>query len=60
MLRDYSLNDFKNKRLQGLKMKIDHLKFEVQCVPGKRNKEADALLWAPIDQATVEVDIEKI
>jgi hypothetical protein len=60
MLRDYSLNDFKNKRLQGLKMKIDHLKFEVQCVPGKRNKEADALLWAPIDQATVEVDIDKI
>ena len=44
MLRDYSLKDFKNKRLQGLKMKIDHLKFEVQCVPGKRNKEADALL----------------
>ena len=60
MLRDYSLKDFKNKRFQGLKMKIDHLKFEVQCVPGKRNKEADALLWAPIDQATVEVDIDKI
>jgi hypothetical protein len=27
MLRDYSLNDFKNKRIQRLKMKIDHLNF---------------------------------
>ena len=50
MLRVYSLNDFKNKRLQRLKLKIDHLDFEVQCVPGERNTEADALLQAPIDQ----------
>ena len=50
MLRVYSLNDFKNKRLQRLKMKIDHLDFEVQCVLGEWNTEADALLRAPIDQ----------
>jgi hypothetical protein len=33
MLRDYSLNDFENKRLQRLILKINHLNFEVDWVP---------------------------
>jgi ribonuclease HI len=55
MLQDYSLNKFENKRLQRLKMKIDHLNnFEVEWVPGKKNEEADALSQAPIHHATEE------
>jgi len=60
MLHNYSLNDFENKRLQKLKMKIDHLNFEVEWVPGKKNEEADALSRAPIHQATEEDEIDKI
>ena len=60
MLRDYSFNDFENKRLQILKMKIDHLNFEVEWVPGKKNKEADVLSRAPIHQATEEDEIDEI
>ena len=60
MLRDFSFNDFENKRLQILKMKIDHLNFEVEWVPGEKNKEADVLSRAPIHQATEQDEIDKI
>ncbi len=60
MLRGFSLNDLKNKRLQILKMKINHLSFEVEWVPGKKNKEADALSRVLIHQATEEDEIDEI
>jgi len=41
-------------------MKIDHLNFEVEWVPGKKNEEADALSRAPIHQATEEDEIDEI
>jgi RNase H-like domain found in reverse transcriptase len=41
-------------------MKIDHLNFEVEWVPGKKNEEADALSQAPIHQASEEDEIDEI
>jgi transposase InsO family protein len=52
ILEHYSLAEIENKRLQRLKMKIDHLQFEVQWIDGKKNVEADALSRAPVREAT--------
>lgn len=52
ILEHYSLAEIENKRLQRLKMKIDHLQFEVRWIDGKKNVEADALSRAPLREAT--------
>jgi len=59
ILEHYSLGDIDNKRLQRLKMKIDHLQFQVKWVPGKENIEADALSRAPILQPVIEDELDE-
>jgi len=59
ILEDYALSDIDNKRLQRLKMKVDHLQFTVRWIPGKENVEADALSRAPIHQATPDDEIDE-
>jgi transposase InsO family protein len=47
ILSKYSLPQITNKRLQRLRMKIDHLQFNITWIKGKDNSEADALSRAP-------------
>ena len=55
----YSLPQIENRRLQRLRMKVDHLQFSVQWVRGKDNVEADALSRAPCAKATHEDEIDE-
>ena len=50
ILRNYSLAEIENKRLQPLQMKIDHLSYCVKWIKGADNKEADTLSRAPSSQ----------
>ena len=59
ILRDYSLAEIENKRLQRLRMKIDHLSYSVEWIKGCDNKEADALSRAPSSRATVDDEIDE-
>ena len=59
ILRDYSLAEIKNKCLQRLRMKINHLSYMVQWIKGADNKEADLLSRAPSSRATAEDKIDK-
>ena len=59
ILRDYSLAEIENKRLQRLRMKIDHLSYKVEWIKGADNKEADALSRAPSSRATAEDEIDE-
>ena len=43
ILSRYTLPEIENKRLQRLRMKVDHLQFTVKWVKGKDNVEADCL-----------------
>ena len=58
-MRDYSLAEIENKRLQRLRMKIDHLSYSVEWIKGCDNKEADALSRAPSSRATVDDEIDE-
>jgi hypothetical protein len=51
--------EIENKRLQRLRMKIDHLQYKVTWIPGKDNHEADALSRAPVRQAQPEDEIDE-
>jgi hypothetical protein len=56
----YTLPQITNRRLQRLRMKIDHLQFVIQWVKGKDNVEADALSRAPHAEATLEDEIDEL
>ena len=43
ILEKQSLPDIANKRLQRLKMKVEHLTFKTVWIKGKENVEADSL-----------------
>ena len=47
ILKNYALSEIENKRLQRLRMKIDHLRYDVAWVKGSENVEADALSRSP-------------
>ena len=59
ILSKYSLPQITNKRLQRLRMKIDHLQFNIEWVKGKDNIEADALSRAPFKRATKSDEIDE-
>jgi hypothetical protein len=59
ILNQYSLAEIENKRLQRLRMKIDHLQFHVTWIPGTKNEMADALSRAPVRQAVPEDEIDE-
>ena len=55
----YSLPQISNKRLQRLRMKLDHLTFRLEWISGKLNVESDALSRAPVAKATKEDQIDE-
>ncbi len=59
ILRDYSLAEIENKRLQRLRMKIDHLSYSVEWIKGADNKEADALSRAPSSRAMPDDELDE-
>jgi len=59
ILRDYSLAEIENRRLQRLRMKVDHLSYEVTWVKGQDNVEADALSRAPASRPRPEDEIDE-
>jgi hypothetical protein len=59
ILMSYSLPQIENRRLQRLRMKVDHLQFTVQWVHGKDSVKANALSRAPCTVATPEDEIEE-
>ena len=59
ILNRQALPDIANRRLQRLKMKVDHLTFETVWIKGKENVEADALSRHPCAQATPEDELDE-
>lgn len=59
ILRDYALSEIENKRLQRLRMKIDHLRYDVTWVKGSENIEADALSRSPSSRPEPEDEIDE-
>ena len=57
ILLDYSLTEIENKILERLRMKIDHLSYQVEWIKGSDNKEADAFSWAPSSWPTLDDEI---
>jgi hypothetical protein len=54
-----ALLDIANRHLQQLKMKVDHLMFEIAWIKGKDNVKADALSRHPCAQATAKDELDK-
>ena len=54
-----ALPDIANRRLQRLKMKIDHLTFETVWIKGTDNVEADSLSRHPCAKATPEDELDE-
>ena len=59
ILEKQALPDISNKRLQRLKMKVDHLTFQAVWVKGKENVEADALSRHPCSKADSEDELDE-
>ena len=59
ILRDYSLAEIENKRLQRLRMKVNHLSYDVIWVKGQDNVEADALSRAPASRPQPEDEVDE-
>ena len=59
ILRDYSQAKIENNLLQRLRMKIDHLTYQVEWIKGAHNKEADALSRATSSWPTAEDEIDE-
>jgi len=59
ILSKYSLPEIENKRLQRLRMKLDHLQFRVKWVKGKDNVEADSLSRAPCSRAKSDDELDE-
>ena len=59
ILSRYTLPKIENKRLQRLRMKVDHLQFTVKWVKGKDNVEADCLSRAPCMEAQAEDELDE-
>ncbi len=59
ILSKYSLPEIDNKRLQRLRMKLDHLQFTIKWVKGKDNVEADTLSRAPCVKARADDELDE-
>ena len=59
ILEKQALPDITNKRLQRLKMKVDHLTFRTVWVKGEKNVEADALSRHPCAKAIPEDELDE-
>ena len=59
ILSTQTLPDISNKRLQRLKMKVDHLTFTIKWIQGKDNVEADVLSRHPCSQPTKEDQLDE-
>ena len=59
ILSNQTLPDISNKRLQRLKMKIDHLTFTIKWIQGKDNVEADVLSRHPCSQPSKEDQLDE-
>ena len=59
ILNRQALPDIANRRLQRLKMKVEHLTFETVWVKGVDNEEADALSRHPCARATAEDELDE-
>jgi len=60
ILESYSLAEIPNKRLQRLRMKIDHLQYTIKWIKGKDNIEADALSRAPVRKAHPDEEMDEV
>jgi hypothetical protein len=52
ILKEYSLDKLDNPRLLRLRLLMTRFMFVAKWVPGKQNKEADALSRSPVDHAS--------
>ena len=59
ILKNYSLAEIENKRLQRLRMKIDHLTYDCEWIKGTENKEADALSRSPCSRPEPEDELDE-
>ena len=59
ILSNQALPDISNKRLQRLKMKVDHLTFTIKWIKGKDNVEADVLSRHPCSQPSKEDQLDE-
>ena len=59
ILEKQALPDISNKRLQRLKMKVDHLTFKTVWIKGTDNVEADALSQHPCTQPNPEDELDE-
>ena len=59
ILEKQALPDITNKRLQRLKMKVEHLTFTTHWIKGKDNVEADVLSRHPCAKATEEDELDE-
>ncbi len=60
ILEKQSLPDIANKRLQRLKMKVEHLTFKTVWIKGKENVEADSLSRNPCAKADPEDELDEV
>ena len=60
ILEKQTLPDIANRRLQRLKMKVEHLTFKTVWVKGSNNGEADALSRHPCTNASPEDEIDEV
>jgi predicted aspartyl protease len=59
ILSSQTLPEISNKRLQRLKMKVDHLTFTIKWIQGKDNVEADVLSRHPCSQPNAEDQLDE-
>jgi hypothetical protein len=59
ILENQKLPDIANKRLQRLKMKLEHLTFTTHWIKGKDNIEADTLSRHPCATAEKEDELDE-
>ena len=60
ILENQTLPEITNRRLQRLKMKVEHLTFKTLWIKGKENVEADALSRYPCATAEPEDEIDEV
>ena len=60
ILEKYSLPEIENRRLQRLKMKLDHLTFRTKWIKGADNEEADSLSRNPCAKAKPSDELDEL